>query len=352
MTVRQSSLVLLAAALSLPAGLGGACAESAPPLSGAPAAPDSPADASPPPGPDAATPGLVEASGIAVRGGGKVAIIAGDETTDHLWAVSLGDLSRRWPLPLPLNIGGMDDIEALAPWGENDLFVICSQSRTKPRAKARPERQRLALLMLTPDAQQILHGRVCDSLRDALVRHVTGRLRDVLDNPSAIESDSPLRGGLNVEGLAPWKGRLLIGLRSPVARTGAIVVPLRAPDVLFADPGRRTPDLDDPYVLPTAPREGIRDLAADGDSILVLLGSPTDEDDPPFRLVRWDPAANTIREVDPPGFRAIPKPEGIAVDPEGRLLVVQDRKPPLPPQVLYRLDLPRPTPGAAPPAGR
>jgi len=305
---------------------------SAPP--GAPGAGGAPAPAEGAGGPV----DLVEASGIAVRGAGKVAVIGGDETKDRLWAVDLADLAKRWELPLPPGLPMLDDVEALAPWGEHALFVACSQSRTRTRERVKPERNRLALVALSSDAREVRGTAVFEGLRDHLVTRLLAGGAVPLADPQAVAGQVAARGGLNVEGLAAWKGRLLVGLRSPTAREGgAIVIPIRNPEALFAGGAAARPDLDKPIVLPTAPGEGIRDMAADGDAILVLLGPRGDVPEADFRVVRWNPDTGDLKEVRAPGLADIAVPEGIAPDPDGGLLVVQDRKPPLPKQILFRL---------------
>ncbi len=281
---------------------------------------------------------LVEASGIAVRGAGKVAVIGGDETKDRLWAVNLADPAKRWELPLPRDLPMLDDVEAVAPWGEHALLVVCSQSRTRTHAKVKPERDRLALVTLSPDAREVRGAAVFEGLRDHLVTRLLAGGAVPLADPQAVAGQVAAQGGLNVEGLAAWKGRLLVGLRSPTARDGgAIVIPIRNPEALFAGGAAARPDLDKPIVLATAPGEGIRDMAADGDAVLVLLGPRGDVPEADFRIVRWNPDTGDLKEVRAPGLADIAVPEGIAPDPDGGLLVVQDRKPPLPKQILFRL---------------
>ncbi len=286
---------------------------------------------------------LVEASGIAVRGRGKVAIIGGDETTDRLWAVSLDDFAVRWELRLPKGTPMLDDIEALAPCGKHSLFVTCAQSRTKNREKVKPERNRLAFVTLTEDARRITRIRVYQRLRRHLIMHLMGRGRDLFENLGAIAMNGPNRGGLNVEGMAWWKDELLLGLRSPVAKGGAVVIGIREPLKLFeVGAENRAPNFGNPLVLPTKPGESIRDMTATDDGILILLGDQTDVPGPGFRLVRWRPATNELQDVRVKGFEAVPRPEGIALDPQGRLLVVQDQKPPLPRKILFRLEIEKP----------
>lgn len=287
---------------------------------------------------------LIEVSGIAVRGGGKAAVIGGDETPGRLWGVALEDFAQRWELPYPAGTPPIDDVEALCPWGGNQLFVICSQSKTKPRQKVKPDRGRLALLTLGQDARRILAAAVHDGLRDELLAHLAASGRDLIENPVALSEGTPVNGGLNVEGLAAWKGQLLVGLRSPAGRGGAIVVPIRGPEGLFSPlaPSAR-PDFGKPMILPAAAGEGIRDLAADGDSVLALLGPSGEASHPRPRIVRWNPATGETRAITVKGLDELLKPEGIALDPQRRLLVVQDLRPPITDPALLRLEM-EPTP--------
>ena len=282
---------------------------------------------------------LVEASGIAVLTEAKVAVVGGDETHGRLWAVSLEDLSKRWELPFSPGTPTLDDIEALAPWGKYDLLVCCSQSRTKPHAYVRPERNRLALVTLTPDARQITAARVYEGLRGHLLNYLAGQASQLVENTEAIADGTPATGGLNVEGIAPWQGQLLLGLRSPMARGGAIAVPIKNLVQMFETVGSRTPPEFGPLViLPTEPGEGIRDMGAAPDGVLLILGPSGEVHKTRPRIVRWDPVKNELKQVHVPGFKKIQKPEGIAVDPQGRLLIVQDQLPPLP-EVFFRLEI-------------
>ena len=283
---------------------------------------------------------FIEASGICVRGGGKAAVIGGDETPDRLWGVSLGDFAKRWELPFPEGTPPIDDVEALCPWGGNQLFVICSQSKTKPHQKIKIERERLALVTLSDDARRILATAVHDGLRDELLAHLAAGGRNLIENPVALAEGTPINGGLNVEGLAAWKGQLLVGLRSPAGRGGALVVPIRGPEQLFSPlaPSAR-PDFGKPMILPAVPGEGIRDLAADGDSVLALLGPSGEASHPKPRVVRWNPATGETQAITIKGLDELLKPEGIALDPQGRLLVVQDLRPPFTDPALLRLEM-------------
>jgi hypothetical protein len=328
-------LLVLAGCLVLAAGCEGRGE-----VAQAPAAPDSAEQPTGPAEPAHPSVALVEASGIAVRGGGKVAVIGGDELFDGLYAVSLDDWAVRWRLPFPRGAPRLSDVEGLAPWADNSVFAICSQSRTREKNRVKPERNRLALVTLTPDARHVQSVRVYEDLRSHLIGVLAAYARSKFDNPMAVTEQGPADVGINVEGIAVWKGQLLVGLRSPVARGGgAVVVPIRSPEKLLEPGAQRTPpDFGPLRIVPSEPGEGIRDMCADTGGILLILGPQGNTKEPRPRIVRWDPQTNEVKKLRVPGFKRIAKPEGIAVDPQGRLLIVQDQMPPLP-QVLFRLEI-------------
>lgn len=138
------------------------------------------------------------------------------------------------------------------------------------------------------------------------------------------------RGGLDIEGLAARGNTLLIGLRGPVCSGHALIL-------------RTTVDIGDEGLAITAPLDilrldlggcGIRDLLAFGDDVLVLAGPmgdvrPSDR----FTVHRWIgawAAPSGASAVQPPEAldltpaKAGEKPEGLALLPVGRLLVVHD----------------------------
>jgi hypothetical protein len=162
-----------------------------------------------------------------------------------------------------------------------------------------------------------------------------------LADPAAVADDRPQAGGFNIEGIAVWKGKLLVGLRAPTAKGGgAIVIPIDHPERLFDPGGQSRPlEMGKPYVLPAKPGEGIRDLCSDGDTVLVILGPTGDGGEPRPRLARWNPETGDLKPLHAKGFDRIDRPEGLALDPDGRLIVVQDQKAPLTKPILFRLTL-------------
>ncbi|GAA4812634.1 DUF3616 domain-containing protein [Actinomycetospora chlora] len=138
--------------------------------------------------------------------------------------------------------------------------------------------------------------------------------------------------GFDVEGIAVREARdgggVLLGLRGPVLRGWAVLLDLR----VHAE-GRKLVLDDLTKHLVDLEGLGVRDLARDGDDLLVLAG-PTMVLDGPARVVRLPgaaatplPPAVTADEVELvteiPVGRGCDRPEGLAVLPEG-LLVLHD----------------------------
>jgi len=281
---------------------------------------------------------LIEASGLVVRGGGKVAVVCGDEAPTHLWGVALDDPDRRWRLPFPPGTPALDDLESLAPWGDHDLLAATSQTRTKNKEKARPARNRLALVSLTPDARRITRVRVYENLRGDVLRHLTVRCARLFENVQAIIVRGPNGGGLNIEGMAVWRGRLMLGLRSPLSQGKPVVLPMANPKALVETGA--PPAFAEPIVLPTEPDEAIRGLTEGPDeTLLVLLGPGTDAPGPAQRLVRWWPEENRLEQVNVPAVEGMDRAEALAVDAQGRLVLVTDYRLPQPRQVFHRLEM-------------
>jgi hypothetical protein len=144
--------------------------------------------------------------------------------------------------------------------------------------------------------------------------------------------------GLDIEGIAVHGERVYLGLRGPVLRGWACVLQLE-PRAVRDDPDElKLTKLDDgeryaKHFLDLAGL-GIRDLCEQGEDLLVLAG-PSMDLDGPVRVYRWVGAANletgdTVRRhelervLDLPYGEGDDHAEGIALLPDGELLVVYD----------------------------
>jgi hypothetical protein len=300
----------------------------------------------------------------AVRSDGRCLWIAGDETAtvERLTELDFGygdhvtfRLADAVALP-----GGPDDevdVEGLARHGPY-LWAVGSHSRRRKRIKTKHD-----------DAKSV---RRLAKVTDEPSRHVVARLA-IVDGPDGLPAIAPagtatpqghtnavLPGGISavlgedehlapflaipgkdngfdVEGVAVHGESLYLGLRGPVLRGWAVV--LEVWPVAGAEPGQ----------LELAPQPdgtvyrkhfldlgglGVRDLCPDGGDLLVLAG-PSMDLDGPVRVIRWQDAlgedppqvvrtASLTHELELPYGEGDDHPEGIALLPGRRLLIVHD----------------------------
>ncbi|MCZ8546840.1 DUF3616 domain-containing protein [Mesorhizobium qingshengii] len=130
------------------------------------------------------------------------------------------------------------------------------------------------------------HGRLKPGTAKALPYTGDGSLRRRLrSNPflSAFLNLPSKENGLDIEGLTVLPKQVLLGLRGPVIDSHAVVVALPRKDAAVdGDPHLHVLDFKG---------LGVRDLARDGDTMLVLAG-PVTAADGPFRIYRWRPSTS------------------------------------------------------------
>lgn len=267
-----------------------------------------------------------EASAVVLRLGRRLAVVAADEDQNRVWATDLEAPGIWWQLPFPNGAAPLDDLEAAAPslLRDGELYMVSSLSRTKGSGRTKNVRNRLARVSLAADGRSIARIDSCDGLRGAVLSHLVQQMGDTL--PGLVE-ESPLDGGLNVEGLASWKDELLLGLRDPqTPNGGSIVVRLVDPEAYLAGCAEgQAPAFRPPVVLPTGPGLGIRGMAETSTGVLILLGSASREDDSSFELLLWDPDVDdSLEEVEVPDLEKLTRPEGIAALGDAELLLVED----------------------------
>jgi hypothetical protein len=210
-------------------------------------------------------------------------IVGNDETS------ALAVYLRGQPAPVAavqlgkfLGVGGKAeaDIEGAAALG-NRIYWITSHARDS-KGRAQPDRQRFFATEVVPGPTP----------RVAPVGRPYARLLDdLLATPAlapyglaaAARLPAEAEGGLNIEGLAATPdGRLLIGLRNPLPRGRALLIPLENPAEVI-DQGQRA-RLGAPIELELGQR-GIRSIELVGDVYYVVAGPPANEGS--FALYRW-----------------------------------------------------------------
>jgi len=206
-------------------------------------------------------PTFVSPSGIGVLNkldGERVVIVADDDITDALYrAILPTNISITMPLSLNWDKVQMqarlEDIEAISPWDNRQIFVSCSLSRSDRTGMMAPDRTRLALIEFDENISRINDTFVTsDGFRESIIQHLETSLSPYLQNIFSLEKDRPSHGGLNIEGIVKWDDMLLIGLRDPLTTDGhSIVIPLLNP--IQTVKGESDPLFGPPLILNTGP---------------------------------------------------------------------------------------------------
>jgi hypothetical protein len=253
--------------------------------------------------------GVFEASGVAAVPGGEGVLFVDDGTADAVFWMQIdasggqvGDVVR-----VPLGVA-VTDPEGITTDGTR-FYVVGSQSKKEGRDGA-------GLVRFTFDAE---------AKRAADVERIDG-LGALLVSKAPELARLAKRDGLNIEGLA-WDaraGRLLLGLRSPLAGSDAVVVPLEVGDGPLS---AASVTVAGGVIRVGLGGMGIRSLEAGADGeILVVAGATDKEKRVDFSLWSWSGEAGAAPRRTATLDRDL-KPEGVARVESGgvaRTIVVCD----------------------------
>lgn len=212
----------------------------------------------------------------------------------------------------------LDDLEAVAVDDLGLVYAITSHSR-KENGKRDDRREQLVRFGL--EGEQVVDFKVMRGLRKKISRQHESlkdatKIRDVKDG-----------GGFNIEGLSfdAEKQKLLIGLRSPLAGSNAIIVVIENPHAVF-DRGEKARISDQLIELDLA-GGGIRAMSYDPhlDGFLIISRKPNKS----FKLWLWSGDADeSPKRLRTPGIKNLRRSEGITpVVLDGRpagILIVSD----------------------------
>ncbi len=228
--------------------------------------------------------------------------------------------------PEPIVLAGaeaLNDLEAIAQDPDGMLYLVSSQS---PSRKGNRPASRRQIYQVRRDGRDFrVVGQV--DLVDVLTRSMDASQRKDLGLEEGADPDSP---PFEIEAAAWYRGALLLGLKSPRPRDGALLWRLDTPNRLFQDHVLR------PGQLSLAARVDLRtsdgrpaafsDLAVDAGGTLFALSTVPDpsaagQEGGLHRLVSPKPGilqSTLLRSY--PGL----KPEGLGVLPDGRFTLVFD----------------------------
>ena len=195
----------------------------------------------------------------------------------------------------------IEDIEGITTDGTY-FYVVSSQSRPKAIDK-----EGLVRFKFDARSQRVEAVEAISGLKSFLVEHVA-ELRGEGDRKGK-------DGGLNIEGIA-WdarRGRLLLGLRSPIVDGHALLVPLRLRDPRGAFSTDNLEVEGSKAIRLPVGGVGIRGVEYDGRAKVfrIISGAAEDQDQTDFGLWEWngDERQPVLRETN--RFDSKLKPEGV-----------------------------------------
>lgn len=241
--------------------------------------------------------GRYEASGVvSVPGSADALLFVDDNHPKHIFVMRVSADGRQIGSATAVAIGAdVPDMEDIASDG-TFIYVIGSQSHGQKRADG------LVRFRVDARTSQVSQVERVAGLRQWLAAAV----------PELQADRRRATNDLNIEGLV-WdaaRGRLLLGLRSPMAGSQALLVPLRLRDASAPlSAGNLQAD--------TAMRLDLGGLAVRGlgrdpstGALLVIGGASTTEKATTFRVFEWDGTPDALpRQIET--FPAHDKPEGI-----------------------------------------
>ena len=214
----------------------------------------------------------------------------------------------------------LDDLEGLALDGIGNLYAITSHSRDDD-GNEQKSREKLARFRVEKDrvTQHVVVGGLKRAL--AAAHPVVAAAAQVPDAKSG--------AGLNIEALeiTPDGQRLLIGFRSPLQGTDAIIATLENQVAVFDL--QAAPKISETLLTLSLGGHGIRGMAyvAAMNGYLVISG-PTSRADHAFGLWFWNgEAAAPARRVTAPGLAGFERAEGVCpavIEGVPKIIIVSD----------------------------
>jgi hypothetical protein len=247
--------------------------------------------------------GKFEASGVAAVTGADGVLFVDNGRGGQVFWMGLDQNGKQVGAIKAVGLGvGVEDLEGITTDGTY-FYVVSSQSRPKAIAREGLVRFKFDARSQSVEAVESISG-----LKSFLVEHVA-ELRGGGDRKGK-------DGGLNIEGLA-WdarRGRLLLGLRSPVVDGRALLVPLRLRDPRGAFSVDNLEVEGSKAIRLSLGGVGVRGIEYDGRASVfrIISGAAENQDQTEFGLWEWngDEQQPALRETN--RFDPKLKPEGVA----------------------------------------
>lgn len=267
-------------------------------------------------------PGIYEPSAVQQLPDGRL-LIAEDEKSHPFSLLTLDPVGGATSTPLDLGdagdvLGKLDDLEGLAADPAGNIYAITSHSRD---GDGEEKRSREKLVRLRIEGDRVAEAKVFRGLKAALTA-----AHPLLAAAAAVR-DVKVDGGLNVEALEITPdGRLLIGFRSPLRDSRALLAMLNNPaQVVDAD---AAPAIDPTLEALDLGGDGLRGMswvaALDG---YLLISGPIARENVQFKLWFWAGRGHPARRVEVTGLAGLEHAEGISplrIGGQPWLIVVSD----------------------------
>lgn len=247
--------------------------------------------------------GKFDASGVCDVPGADGVLFADNGREGQVFWMKLDGSGRQAGAIKPVDLGvAIEDIEGVTTDGTH-FYVVSSQSRPKAIEKE-------GLVRFKFDAR---------AQKAEAVESLGGLKAFLLENVAELRPEGEKMGkdgGLNIEGIA-WdarRGRLLLGLRSPVVDGHALLVPLRLRDPRGSFSAENLEVEGAKAIRLPLRGGGVRGIEHDGRAKVfrVLSGAAEDQGQTDFGLWEWNGDDSQPAVTETKRFDNELKPEGIA----------------------------------------
>ena len=247
--------------------------------------------------------GKFDASGVAhVSGTDEILFVDNGREGQVFW-MKLDQKGKQVGSINSLSLGvNIEDLEGITTDGTS-FYVVSSQSRPKAIA--------------TEGLVRFKFDHRSHTIKDA--ESMSGLKRFLVENVAELRQEAERNGndgGLNIEGVAwdPRRGRLLLGLRSPIVDGHALVVPLRLRDKGGAFSIENLEVENSKAISLPLGGVGIRSLEYDARAKVfrIISGAAENQDATDFVLWEWNGDEQQPKVRETKRFEKNLKPEGIA----------------------------------------
>lgn len=259
--------------------------------------------------------GKFEASGVThVPGTAAVLFVDDSRTREVFWMELAADGSQKsaaTPIALDADITDPEGITTDGRW----FYLVGSQSK-----KSGFDGDGLVRFQLDAQSRRVQQIERVQGIK----RWLAGQVAELKDMAERVGED-----GVNIEGLAwdPARRRLLLGLRSPVPHSNALVIPITLRDHNAPLTKENLAVEGGAAITIQLDGAGIRSMEFDEDAkaFRIIAGEGSSRQNRDFRIVEWSGDGNAVREIA--RFERRLKPEGITravIDGKPRSVVVFD----------------------------